>query len=370
MPIQWVKKNTDLRASKLGKDREEIRTEVREELNKMHQEEKQMLIEEKDQEHRNTVEVEVQSRISNLLREKVEEHQEEMRKKDEQVEEAKLQVDAYLDEKIKEVLKNSDEKHRQKETEFHLQISRAQQENEDLADQVGKLQKTLDNIPPELKGTAGEIILFDDLHEAFPEDDLVEKIVGEEMPDIIQTIVTENGERIATPILWDMKTGDSIGTKDIEKAKRYKEKYNTDSCILVSSKPIGVKDTKNGREGVIGKRDGITLVHKPIAVGVAEETRNFLIKESRLTKNNNGRASKQERLYDYITSPARFRKMQERITNRLKLEELIRKQEEYNKKAWKEQKKIIKKSFDFDKDDQEKIKDITQQDQIGEEGKG
>jgi hypothetical protein len=38
--------------------------------------------------------------------------------------------------------------------------------------------------------------------------------------------------------------------------------------------------------------------------------------------------------------------------------------------VWREQKKIIKKSFDFDKDDQETIRDIIQQDQTGEEGRG
>ena len=43
------------------------------------------------------------------------------------------------------------------------------------------------------------------------------------MPDVIQTIV-ENGEKIDTRILWDRKTGESITTEDIMKAKKYKEK--------------------------------------------------------------------------------------------------------------------------------------------------
>ena len=59
--------------------------------------------------------------------------------------------------------------------------------------------------------------------------------------------------------------------------------------------------------------------------------------------------------------------MQKKIENKLKLEELIRKQEDYNKKAWNEQKKMIKETYDLDKDDQETINDITQQGQIKEE---
>ena len=90
-----------------------------------------------------------------------------------------------------------------------------------------------------------------------------------------------------------MKTGESITTKDIEKAKRYKEKYNTDNRILVTTKSIIAKDTKNHKVGFIGKRDGILLVHKSVAVAISEETRNCIIKNTRLANNSNGRSSKQ-----------------------------------------------------------------------------
>jgi hypothetical protein len=228
-----------------------------------------------------------------------------------------------------------------------------------------QLKNTLDSIPPERKGTAGEIILTEDLRKAFPRDDLEEKRVGEEMPDTIQTIVTENGERIATQILWDRKTGDILPL-DIKKAKRYKEKYNTDYCILVSSKPIAAKDSK-GTEGLIGRRDGIMLLHKSIAVEMAEEIRNFIIKETRLVKNNNGRTSKQSSLYDYITSPARLRKIQRMRKHKEDLEDLIRKQIEYNIDKGKKQGELIKEWYKLSSDDQETIDDITQQDQANDE---
>ncbi|MGA7369677.1 MAG: hypothetical protein WBX01_11155 [Nitrososphaeraceae archaeon] len=118
-----------------------------------------------------------------------------------------------------------------------------------------------------------------------------------------QFVVTENGERIDTPILWDMKTGDNITPKDIEKAKLYKEKYNTDDCFIVASKArcIREKDCKNARAtGTIGHRDGIILVHQSVAMDVAEHTRRFITEKARLLKNNSGRISKQANLYDYI----------------------------------------------------------------------
>jgi hypothetical protein len=294
-------------------------------------------------------------------------YEHELRKKDEEIETAKLQTITAIDDKIKEAVKSNDEKHRQKETEFQLHISRIEKREGDLLGHIQKLQQTIDNVPPEFRGTAGEIVLFDDLHAAFPQDHLTPKTVGVEMPDVVQTIMTENGETIATPILWDKKTGENITPTDIEKAKKYKEKYNTDYCFVVKAKPITSKDSKNCRAGLIAKRDGILLVHQSIAIGVAEETRNFIIEKTRLIKNNNGRASKQIKLYDYITSRARFRRMQEKMEKRIKLEELIRKQEDRNKKIWNEQKKIIQEWFELDKNDEEIINEMIQQDQVDEE---
>jgi hypothetical protein len=296
--------------------------------------------------------------------------EQELRKKDEEVQTAKLHNCAATEEKIEEALKRNEEKYRQKEIEFQLQISRILTRNGELVEQAEKMQQTIENLPPEFKGTAGEMVLFDDLHLAFPQDHLAPKIIGVEMPDIIQTIRTENGEGIDTPILWDMKTGESITTVDMKKAKRYKEIYNTNYCDIVNSKSksITTKDLKNCRAaGLIGKREGIFLVHQSIAVDVAEETRNFIIEKTRLLKNNNGRSSKEIKLYDYITSPERFRKIQKKMENRLKLEELIRKQEDYNKKAWNEQKNLIRESFTLDTDDQKTIDEITQQFSLKEE---
>ena len=272
-----------------------------------------------------------------------EKYEQEIRAKDEEIKAAKLQSNTYIDEKIEEALRHKEEKYTQRETTYQLQISRILEQNRGLVDQVQRQQKTIESIPSEAIGTSAEMNLYEDLHKAFPQDDLVTKTVGVEMPDVVQIIVTESGERIPTPILWDMKTGESITTKDIEKAKRYKEKYNTDDCILVTTKSIIAKDTKNHKVGFIGKRDGILLVHKSVAVAISEETRNCIIKNTRLAKNSNGRSSKQIELYDYITNPVRFRKIQQKFENRLKLEELIRKQEDYNRKTWNEQKNIIKK---------------------------
>jgi len=193
------------------------------------------------------------------------------------------------------------------------------------------------------------------------------KKVGVEMPDVIQTIVTQSGERIPTPILWDMKTGEDIKPKDIEKAKRYKEKYDTDYCIIVNAKGITTKDSKNFRTGLIGEREGVLLVNPKLAIALGELTRKFIIEKTKLIKSNNGIDSKQIRLYEYITSSARFRKMQEKMDKKLKLDELQRKEEARAKKMWNERKSLIQDWFELDRDDQEMIDSMTEKEEFDEE---
>ena len=280
------------------------------------------------------------------------------KRKDEEIGALKLQRDNVVNDKIAKIREEEKQKNRQEKAQYELQLERIQKHNDEL-------QKTLDNIPSEFKGQAGEIVLFDELHKAFPQDELIQKTNGVEMPDIVQTIVQEKGDRICTPILWDMKTGETVTPKDIEKVKRYKEKYNTDYCIVVTAKGITTKDSKIYLTGLIGKREGVVFVHPKIVVGVAQLTRTFLIEKTKLIKNNNGKVSKQMKLYDYITSDARFRKMQEKMLKKLKLDDIQRLEEAYIIKLWKEAKKLRQDWYDLDREDQENINEIIQE----EEGK-
>jgi hypothetical protein len=312
-----------------------------------------------EQQEKNNRELEI--RVGQKVEEKMraekalltEKHQKEIEMKNKEIEAAKRQSTEYIDETVEQAIRHKEEKHRQKEAEYQLQISR-------LIDRVENLQQTLEKVPPELRGTAGEIVLYDELHKAFPQDDLNSKIVGKEMPDVVQRIVIDSGERLSTPILWDMKTGENVTSHDIAKANRYKENYNTDYCILVTAKGITSRDSKNYGSHLIGKREEILLVHPTIAVGVAELTRKFVIEKTKLMKNNDGRASKQMKLYDYITSSARIRKMQEVIEKKRKLDELQRKEETYVQKMWNERKGIVQEWFEIDRNDQDTINAITQ----------
>ena len=76
-------------------------------------------------------------------------HSQELADKDRQIELAKSQSELILNEKVNQAVMRLEEKHRQEKKEFELQRNRMQNDME-------KLQKTVDNIPIELRATASE----------------------------------------------------------------------------------------------------------------------------------------------------------------------------------------------------------------------
>ena len=350
--------------NQLNKKVQEMYSQRQEEQEKRHRQEMQAQEQRHRQEFETAVKQEAQFQIDIALKQQEElnneKYEEELKRKNEELNNVKSQTNSYIDEKVGEAVMNMEEKHRQKETEYNLHINRIQKVCNELVEKNQKMEKILQNVPAEFRGTCSEIMLFEDLKNAFPQDHLVPKIVGVEMPDVIQTVVTNNGERISTRILWDKKTGENIIPKDIEKAKRYKEKYDTDYCIIVTANGIASKASKNYRTVLIGKREGVMLVHPKIVVGVAELIRNFIIENTRLINNHKGRTSKQISLYDYITGSARFRKIQEKMEKKLRLDELQRKEEAYIKKTWTERRQLIQAWFELEREDQDFICAITQ----------
>jgi hypothetical protein len=227
-----------------------------------------------NEKHELEKEKEVNTRVANSVREQSVwmelKHKQDLAMKDKQIESLNLQSATLIDEKITQAIFENESKHQQREKEFELQHSRIESDNKKLMDQVEKLQKSLDNIPPELRGTAGEFVLLDELKKEFGRDEFTPKKVGVAMADIIQIIVTKTGERITTPIVYDKKTGDNVSAVDIVKAKKYKTIHNTDHCIIVT------KDIKEYR--LTEQRDGILLVHPIAVVDIARQIRSSLMK--------------------------------------------------------------------------------------------
>ncbi len=257
---------------------------------------------------------------------------------------------------IERVVSGKDRQFNLERAGYHTQIQRYQT-------QVEEQKRTIDNIPSELRGTRGEIALLDDLHNAFPDDELVPKIVGVEMADIIQTVV-ENREKIAPPIVWDRKTSDKVTPSDICKAKQYKTTHNTDYSIIVTQ-DITMKDSNNR---MFGERDGIKLVHPTAVVDMARIFRSVIIDKAKQTSSNKDRTSKEAKLYEYLKSSEYARAVEWERKATMSLDDLQRKEVDYHETTWKNRKKLVDELRKIGEQKQQKINDIMRS-ETGEDSK-
>ena len=75
-----------------------------------------------------------------------------------------------------------------------------------------------------------------------------------------------------------------------------------------------------------------------------------------------GKNSKQEKLYNFFTSPEYYRETRTRLDATAKLDEIQRNEEEYHKRVWNRRKEIIDRWFELDNKNNQLITDITQKD--------
>jgi hypothetical protein len=296
----------------------------------------------------------VEKKLSEEKKSMLVKYSRELEEKDRQIEQARLENTDRIDEMIRQAISNNELKYRQKDAERELHHSRIEADNKKLLDQVEKLQKTLDNIPPELRGTASEFVLLDELKKEFPEDDLRAKTVGVRMADVVQTIVMDTRQKLAIPIVYDRKTGENITKLDITKAKNYKTIHNTDYSIIVTEKGIPNNRLTEDREGVL-------LVHPRIVIDIARRIRNFLIEISKQKQSHKGRQSKQSKLYEYFTSAEYYRDIQAATEAKEKLDELQRKEEEYHKSIWNRREELVERWFEIHRKNEEIVSDISQE---------
>ena len=279
----------------------------------------------------------------------------ELEEKDKQIQAARLENTEHIDEKIREALSNNEIKYRQREAERELHRTRIEADNQKLMEQVEKLQKTLDNIPQELRGTASEFVLSEELRKEFPFDEFRTKKVGVAMADVIQNIVTNSGEKLSIPIVYDRKTGETVTKLDIAKAKSYRTIHNTEHSIIVTDK--GIKDNRLSEE-----REGILLVHPRVVADIAKRIRSFIIEMSKMAQCNKGRQTKQAKLYNYFTSAEYYRDFEEINVTKKKIDELQRREEDYHKTMWNKRKDYVDIWFEINYKNERKVSDITHED--------
>lgn len=315
----------------------------------------------KDEKNRLDTEKEVNTRVTKILAEERmmmelkynKELAEREKEHSEELVALKSQNSNLIDERIRMAVTEVEVRYKQTEMQYKMQHDRIETDNRKLMDQVEKLQKTLDSIPAELRGTAGEFILAEELKREFVRDEIKQKKVGVAMADVVQVIVTETGERIDTTIVYDRKMGDTVTKSDLEKAKNYKMIHNTDYSIIVTAKGI-----RNGR--FTEERESILLVHPMALIDVARLFRANIIEASKQEKSNTAIDSKQAKIYKFVTSAEYNRDVRAKIGIKSDLDDIQRKEEDYHRTLWHKRKEFVDKWFELDHKNERKIRDIAE----------
>lgn len=212
--------------------------------------------------------------------------------------------------------------------ERDIQLGRFQRDIEDLKKQLQQSQA-------ELKGEVGEIDLYTNLTQEFQQDFFIRQKRGTSMGDIIQQIRTGT-KTLETPIIYDNKQAESVTSKDIEKAKRYKSVHSTDYVIIVSSH-LPKKEVKNG---LFGEKEGILLCHPCIVTDVAKQIRRAMIEISKQSESRKDREVKESKLYDYIKSQEFTGTLEKLHEIYQRMADLQDSEEKAHGRLWKERKKL------------------------------
>jgi hypothetical protein len=267
--------------------------------------------------------------------------------------ELRLQKENDLNEKLQQVMASHQKEMKEKEIlvrimqknqeefkEKAIQEARATMKNEIIQkeeqirrfkEKVEVLEKQCTLTQSELKGEAGEIDLLETLNGAFIEegDVLTRQTRGVSEGDIMHQIRTASGALLDTMIDYDSKEVASVTKKDIDKGKYYREHHKTDYFIIVSSKlPKCVKN------GYIGKKDGVWVVHRDVISDVTRIMRSAIIEIGRLSASKKSQETKEAKLYEYLTGREFSRMIESLCENHTKLVDLQTKEQKEHEILW------------------------------------
>jgi hypothetical protein len=270
--------------------------------------------------------------INQLVEQKTSEMEEELYKKDAEIQDLNKIVQNMKQEAMTEalsILQPEIDIQKERVLQKEIQIKRAQEETE-------KLRRQLNDVQSEIRGEVGELNLFDKLKNAFQQDILSRTLRGTECGDIIHQIKLPSGNLLDTKIVYDNKNASTVTSKDLEKALKYMQIHQTEHVIIVS-KNLPKREIKNG---LFGEIRGILLVHPSILIEVAFQIRKAIIDLSRISMSCEEKKTKQSKIYEYIIS-REFNHLVENICVIYKLNQQIQNEEErQHNTLWKKRKKL------------------------------
>lgn len=204
--------------------------------------------------------------------------------------EADLEVERRVSERLDGATLNVKETLEQR---YALQIQDRELKLNQARARVEELQRQIAQGSQQLQGESQEVSIEHELRAAFPTDSFEPVAKGECGADLVQTVVSHGGQLCGT-ILWECKRTKNWNAAWLEKLRADQRESGADVSVLVSQAvPAGVTSFKN--------IDDVWVARRPLIVPIASVLRASLVRIALARATSQGRQTKAEMLYDYLT---------------------------------------------------------------------
>jgi len=253
--------------------------------------------------------------------------QAEMLKKQRELDDAKRELDLTVETRVQEGLGVVREQARKEAEEgLKLKVQEKEETITSMQRQIEELKRKAEQGSQQLQGEVVELELEALLRTRFPEDSVEPVPKGEHGGDVIQRVVGPAGVACGT-ILWESKRTKNWSNTWLAKLRDDQRAAKAEVAVIVSyALPKDVETFE--------LIDGIWVTHPRATVPMAMVLRHSLIEVATARKATEGRQTKTELIYQYLTGP-RFRQRVQAIVEAFSsLQEDLNREKKVITKQW------------------------------------
>ncbi len=219
----------------------------------------------------------------------------EMRKRQRELEEEKVQFQLKLERALDERMNEEAEKiSKQKTDQFSLKEKEMQKQIDDMKKLVEEATRKASTVSQQLQGEVMELQIEDLLRESFPMDEIAEVKKGQLGADILQTVKNSFGKAVGI-IVWESKQTEHFSDKWLPKLREDTRAVHGATSVLV---------TRSLPDDIVtcGERDHVWITGLDFVLPLAQLLRQTLLKVQQEKTAQSGKDVKTEMLYQYINS--------------------------------------------------------------------
>lgn len=234
-----------------------------------------------------------------------------------------------------ELRKLEEQKMVARDQEHQLKIKELEKQLEDQKKLAEEMRRKAEQGSMQLQGEVAELALEKMLQEAFPHDSVDEVRKGAEGADCVLTVRNNKGEECGK-IIFESKRTKTWQNVWVEKLKTDMRKEQADLAILVSQVyPRGME--------CFGEREGVWVASFKEVLHLTIALRNALIRISEVRQSEENREGKMQMLYNYLTGVEFRQKMEAIVEGFTAMRNSITRERVQMEKLWKEREKQLEK---------------------------